>query len=374
MKRTWAAVGLLALLIAVVAVVALSGSPPGDVVLSGSSPGTDHVTDAGTATDRLTTAGAGQSDGTTYTATTPATQQPTSEPVTVAFIGDQGTSEHARAVLRMIDREDADLVVHSGDFDYYDSPGDWSAMIDEELGPDVAYLAVVGNHDRGNWSGYRPVIENQTERADNLTCSGDTGLLATCTYRTVTVVQSSMGMCNGQAASKYPGLCGELQSFDQEAYVSQSLSNASTTWRICSFHKVNHAYQVGDKPSDVPVSMYDTCRRGGAIVATGHDHDYARTYPMANYSRRTVASRSPPYTVGPDATFAVVSGVAGTSFYSPSEMARKDWWAKTYTNGSFGAFICTFRQNGTGECYFETADGEVVDGPFAIRSRYGPPT
>ena len=49
-------------------------------------------------------------------------QSPAQDPVTVAFFGDQGLSENARAVLRMVVDEGADLVLHQGDLDYADDP------------------------------------------------------------------------------------------------------------------------------------------------------------------------------------------------------------------------------------------------------------
>ncbi len=42
---------------------------------------------------------------------------PRPESVTVAFFGDQGLSDDARAVLRMVVEEGADLVLHQGDVD-----------------------------------------------------------------------------------------------------------------------------------------------------------------------------------------------------------------------------------------------------------------
>ena len=42
--------------------------------------------------------------------------------VKVAFIGDQGLSANARAVLQLIKDEEADFVLHQGDFDYDDDP------------------------------------------------------------------------------------------------------------------------------------------------------------------------------------------------------------------------------------------------------------
>ncbi len=43
----------------------------------------------------------------------------------VAFIADQGLGKNSVAVLNLIKKEQADLVVHMGDFDYEDSPEQW---------------------------------------------------------------------------------------------------------------------------------------------------------------------------------------------------------------------------------------------------------
>lgn len=36
--------------------------------------------------------------------------------------------------------------------------------------------------------------------------------------------------------------------------------------------------------------VYDTCREYGAIIATGHEHSYSRTYAMKNFSSQQIAS------------------------------------------------------------------------------------
>lgn len=65
-------------------------------------------------------------------------------PLTVAFVGDQGSGAGARGVLRLIKAEGAGLVLHQGDFDYRDDPSVWDALITEVLGPAFPYFASVG--------------------------------------------------------------------------------------------------------------------------------------------------------------------------------------------------------------------------------------
>lgn len=47
------------------------------------------------------------------------------QPLTVAFIGDQGRSHSTWSVLQLIKAEGADLVLHQGDLDYRDEPIRW---------------------------------------------------------------------------------------------------------------------------------------------------------------------------------------------------------------------------------------------------------
>lgn len=53
----------------------------------------------------------------------------------VAFVGDQGLGENARAVLQLIKDENADMVLHQGDFDYKDDQENWDQQINDVLGP-----------------------------------------------------------------------------------------------------------------------------------------------------------------------------------------------------------------------------------------------
>ena len=54
----------------------------------------------------------------------------------VAFIGDQGLGPNSIAVLNLIKNENAQMVLHQGDFDYQDDPDAWDKMISNELGDD----------------------------------------------------------------------------------------------------------------------------------------------------------------------------------------------------------------------------------------------
>lgn len=293
------------------------------------------------------------------------------ESVTVAFIADSGMTDDSRAVLRLIEREGADVVVHSGDFDYQNDPEGWSEMLNEELGPDFPVIATMGNHDIYNWSKYQQQYQERTDRADDLQCTGDLGLHSTCTFRGITVVQTIDELCSLPSGDDetFPAACGEYGSYEPAQYVEQQVRRAETDWRICSWHLPNHEFQVGEK-SGAPLSLYDSCRQaGGDLIATGDNHAYARTYPMSNFNRTEIASRTSPYTLGNGSAIALVTGASGRSFYEPTDMATSEWWGKTHTSGEFGTFFCTLRSDRTGTCYFKTISGDVIDGPFEIRTR-----
>lgn len=58
----------------------------------------------------------------------------------VAFIGDQGLNDNAKAVSNLIKAQGADVVLHQGDFDYHDDPDAWDQQINSILGEDFPYL------------------------------------------------------------------------------------------------------------------------------------------------------------------------------------------------------------------------------------------
>ncbi len=102
----------------------------------------------------------------------------TLQPVTVAFIGDQGINSNSRAVLKLIKDEGVDLVLHQGDLGYENNPTRWDTFITNVLGADFPYLASVGNHDM-LWhspNGYQDKLQARLDRIDELTCSGDLGV------------------------------------------------------------------------------------------------------------------------------------------------------------------------------------------------------
>ena len=122
--------------------------------------------------------------------------------------------------------------------------------------------------------------------------------------------------------------------------------------------------QVGKQILGVGLGIYDACRKEGAIIATGHEHSYSRTYLMADFGRQTVASTRSSLRLEKGRTFAFVSGLGGESIRSQTRSAP--WWASVYTKtqkANYGALFCELGRETPAKayCYFKDIDGKVVD-------------
>ena len=271
----------------------------------------------------------------------------------VAFIGDQGLNSNSRAVLQLILDEGSDMVLHQGDFDYGDDPTAWDSMIDGILGADFPYFASVGNHDVSAWdgaNGYQSKLEARLERIPDAACVGDLGVKASCRYRGLFFILSGIGTMGS----------------GHESFLRDQLAADSSVWSICSWHKNQTSMQVGGKGNEVGWGAYEECREGGAIVATGHEHSYSRTYLMDSFGpTQIVASDSSTLVLEKGRSFAFVSGLGGHSV-RPQQISGP-WWASIYTStqGALpGALFCTFHVGNDPNrawCFFKAIDGSVVD-------------
>jgi hypothetical protein len=292
---------------------------------------------------------------------------------TIAFIGDQSVSTNARAVLQLIADDGADMVLHQGDLGYTSNVAAWEQQIDDILGHDFPYFASVGNHDcasgiagcsgPGVWPDYQANLLARLSRIDGATCVGEYGVNASCTYKGIRFLLSGVG----------------TQGTGHESFIRNSLADATETWRICSWHKNQRLMQVGGKPDEVGWTVYDECRAGGAIIATGHEHSYARTHLMSNFENQIIESTSNTLAIGPGQSFAFVSGIAGHSIRAQNAgLAANPWWASIYTStqgADHGALFCTFNVGGVGnraQCYFKDLGGTIVD-QFELWSLHNPP-
>ncbi len=281
----------------------------------------------------------------------------TLRPLTVAFIGDQGSGDDARAVLQLIKAEGADLVLHQGDFDYNDDPASWDALITSVLGAQFPYFATVGNHDTKRWdgpNGYQAKLQTRLNKISGARCTGDLGVKFVCSYRGLFFIQSGVGTLPSR-----PDHAGHV------AFIREQLAQTDAIWRICSWHKNQELMQLGRKGNEVGWEPYEVCRKGGAIIATSHEHSYSRTHLMDNFETQSVASTSGTLRIKGGMIFAFVSGLGGRRIRDQDRDGP--WWAAVYTSdqgANFGALFCTFFVDSApnrASCYFKDIDGNVPD-------------
>lgn len=269
----------------------------------------------------------------------------------VAFIGDQGHKETSRAVLTLIKNEGAGIVLHQGDFDYANNPDIWDGQINTILGPDFPYFASVGNHDVAQWSGYQEKLLARLRRLPNAHCTGEYGVNSLCTYGPLVFILSGVGTLGVHHLS----------------YLENALTASTAHWKVCSWHKDQHLMQTGEKADEVGWEPYEICRQHGAIIATAHEHSYARTYLMSQFNPQTVATTSSQMRVKPGQTIAFVSGLAGQSVRDgDDELVANPWWAVTYNadnGGAPGALFCDLNDTAVdhASCYFKDINGRVPD-------------
>lgn len=287
----------------------------------------------------------------------------------VAFMGDQGITSNAKAVLNLVKRQNAALIVHLGDFDYENDPAAWESQTNSVLGGSWPQLAVIGNHDE-NVSGYQAQIAKRTPPAP-ATCTGSRAARAICKVNGLVVIEEGMPYTSSK------------DNATDVAFIRDTLvANRSSMWKICAWHAQTDTLQVGEKGNETGYNGFEECRKEGAIVFTGHEHSYHRTKTLTSFTSQTVDSscNSTSYVcVGPGRSFTAVSGLAGVGIRGQERCMPttppygcKGEWAKIYTTdqgAKYGALFVTFNINGNpklakGE--FINISNEVVDS-FEIR-------
>jgi predicted phosphodiesterase len=305
----------------------------------------------------------------------PASAQGTPANFKVAFIGDQGLGSSSTAVLQLIENEGAEAVLHLGDFDYADNPQAWESQINAVLGSNFPYFAVAGNHDESEFygaGGYQERIEARMNRL-GISWQGDLGAQSTFKYAGIFFVLTA------------PGVFGSGNGF-HDVYIRDRLAADNSIWRICGWHKDQRLMQVGGKSDETGWGVYEQARRGGAIIATGHEHSYSRTHLLSDMDNQIVASTSGTLRLardlpgtGPDEgrSFAFVSGLGGESIRD--QELDGPWWAAIYTSdqgANYGALFGEFNYLGNprrARFYFKDIDGFVADEFFVEVPETGSP-
>ena len=294
----------------------------------------------------------------------------------VAFIGDQGFNSNSVAVLQLIANENADMVLHQGDFDYVNNPTVWNDQINDILGPAFPYFASVGNHDEFAWSTdhgfgtYQQKLQDRLDLIPDAVCTGDLGVKSSCHYQGLFFILSGVGTMGS----------GHVN------YIQNELAQDDSVWSICSWHKNMNAMQVGGKGDSVGWEAYEECRMGGALIATAHEHSYERTKNLVSTEFQTVDPNWPDpnvVRVASGSTIVFVSGLGGQNVRDQERCLPftypygcQEEWASIYTSdqdANFGALFCTFNVGGQPDqasCYFKDILGNVPDS-FNITSFMG---
>jgi predicted phosphodiesterase len=296
------------------------------------------------------------------------------ENLRLAFFGDQGFGAASEAVLQLIKSEHADLVIHAGDLDYVDQPDIWEAQVESILGRYFPYFVAVGNHDVPAWAGpggYQELLQQRLERIRRrgADCTGDLGVNSVCRFRGLTFVLSGVGTY------------GE----GHEDYLADALASAPEAWKLCVWHKNQHDMQVGTKSDEVGWRAYRLCGNHGALILTGHEHSYSRTYALSGVGFPEIQHgfHGPANQIDlePGATAVVVAGLGGVSarFFAAELHPDISWWASIYArnyqlmNGvetgvlgsvEFGALFIDFHVDGDphkARAYFKTVSGAIID-------------
>lgn len=142
--------------------------------------------------------------------------------------------------------------------------------------------------------------------------------------------------------------------------------------------------QLGDRPINTTGwGVYEECRKGGAIIATAHEHSYHRTKTLINIENQIVDPEWPDpnnIRIQEGSTFVFVSGLGGASIRNQDYCLPYTFpygcngeWASIYTSdqgANFGALFCSFNVDGKpnkANCYFKDISGNVPD-QFTITS------
>ncbi len=312
-------------------------------------------------------------NGPNFTVLTEAPVSETPENFKIAFIGDATIGPDADAVLNLIKNEGAQVVIHPGDLDYIDNPQAFEDNINGILGANFPYFYSVGNHDDSNWegpNGHQSFLEARFNRL-GISWTGQLGVLSSFTYKGIFFVSSA------------PDEFG-INSTVAGNHIRDQLANNNADWKISFWHKNQRLMQIGGKNDEAGWNVYEESRKGGALMATGHEHSYSRTYEMSNFQSQTISNTSDTVTLQKDnpatansdegRSFAFVSGLGGRSIRdAESGLDNNPWWADVYhsdNGGQFGALFGEFNYHGDATMarfYFKDIDGAVRD-EFFVRS------
>jgi hypothetical protein len=281
----------------------------------------------------------------------------------IAFLGDSGSSEDFRQVLKLVRAEKGDAVVHLGDAIYSEeTPAQFWGAVDGELGHEFPYFLAQGNHDLDQW----PAMA--AHAFAHVQASG--------------AVTEATSQLDPRLDVRYRGvsltLLGQEARDDDPRRIIERFSRDPHIWKICAWHKNQEKLQVGGKGNEMGWGVYESCRRMGAMIQTGHEHSYHRTKTLTNMAEQQVDATCPDarlVCVRPGAVPVFVSGLGGRSVRDQERCLPalppygcQGEWAFIYTanqGAQFGALFVAFAGEGAdprkARGYFKTVGGRVID-------------
>ena len=298
----------------------------------------------------------------------------------VAFIADQGNTAESIAVLNLIKHEGAQMVLHQGDFDYYDNPDAWDRTISNVLGDNFPYFASIGHHDMKAWNGYQEKLYDRLKKNPDAKCIGDLGIKSSCTYKGLFFLLMAPGDYTNDS--------------DYDSFIKKQLNDNDFYWNVCSWHNDMYVMQTETEPNETGFEVYESCKNGGAIIANAHWHFYARSNTLINIENQIADPEWPESNklrVEKGATFIFISGLGGNSVAPMTEIDSLDpsirilegsthkvydEWPINYAadqDATYGALFCTFNPGGQlnkAYCYFKNINGVIIDA-FTITSFLG---
>ncbi|WP_437587711.1 metallophosphoesterase [Sorangium sp. So ce1000] len=278
----------------------------------------------------------------------------------IAFIGDTGTGSSFTSVLNLVVSEGAAAVVVNGDMSYSANPTTWWNQVESVLGTTFPVFISRGNHDDSSWSGYLPKAANHLGGATRVAGAHDANYKTT--FRGLVLVTAKKGD-NGAT------------------HITPFLNTDTHIWKICQWHQNQAAMQIGGKGDEMGWDVYETCRKQGAIIQTGHEHSYERTRTLTNMTSQTVdptCNGAGVLCVGGDGTngrtFVTVAGLGGNSIRTQTRCTPTTFpygcsntWGFIYTSNqsaNYGAQFITFNVGGNPKAatgYFKTISGTTAE-------------
>ncbi|OUM63420.1 carbohydrate-binding module family 18 protein [Piromyces sp. E2] len=257
--------------------------------------------------------------------------------------------------------KNAFIYIYLGDYDYKcETDRYFNKVLDSNR--KYKFFGILGNHEDAGECGeskYKKYVNILYDQMTNSKNSGTSCVFSpkktmwSCVYKNMRIIGLS------------PSVSKEEKRDAQLAFLKKHLSESTEDWKLCAWHYYDDYYHTGkyqknkNYVSSDGESFYDYCRNHGAIIFSAHDHVYARTHVMSQFSKPVIDSydyKSPNNIVQirKGATLNILDAVGGWEIYDEYGK-QKDYahWQKKYAKGSnsenakkYGTLICKFNVGG----------------------------